>query len=136
MVNCLGHNLSRKNHNTTLNSASAENKSNYQAFNFWTKHRIGRNRDTHSFKPTFVQLPEPKSVSGTNKDEIENLGSSSSPSPSRSTSPTQLTRPFLKGIETNSVLIDVTDVKDPLVLQDAFHAFNDGSEEYEAYLGR
>jgi hypothetical protein len=26
--------------------------------------------------------------------------------------------------------------KDPLALQDAFHAFNDGSEEYEAYLGR
>ncbi|KAI7894433.1 uncharacterized protein EV154DRAFT_459460 [Mucor mucedo] len=51
----------------------------------------------------------------------------------------QLVRPFLKGIEKNSVLIDITDVKSPVLLRQALQDFNKealADKGYEEYCGR
>lgn len=45
-------------------------------------------------------------------------------------------RPFLKGIEANSILIDVTDLSDPQLLRNAMQAFKKDDDGYEDYLGR
>jgi hypothetical protein len=108
-----------------------ETKSPQHAYNFWTKHRIGRTTATQSFKPIFAVLPASTEASAPSSAGV---AESATRSPGITT---QLTRPYLKGMEDNSVFIDVTDIKDPEPAQEAFHAFNkdaDGTEQ--SYLGR
>ncbi|KAI8090882.1 uncharacterized protein B0P05DRAFT_584001 [Gilbertella persicaria] len=94
----------------------------------WSKVVSGQVRTTHSFRPTILTPVPTATVEDTDED------------PSSSTEPTvEFIKPYLKGIEKNSIIIDITDSKDAHMLRKALQAFNkDADEEIgcDDYCGR
>lgn len=125
--------LSHKKQNKNLsNPAVAVRKANFRNTPFeWSKIVSGTARNTQSFTPTFANPTVPT--------EASNVTDQSIMSESRQSVSIELVRPFLKGIEKNSVLIDVTKVHSPQMLREALQAFNKDAVEnngYEDYCGR
>ncbi|KAI8086927.1 uncharacterized protein B0P05DRAFT_585151 [Gilbertella persicaria] len=87
----------------------------------------GQARTNLSFRPT-VFTP---SASFTDSHTISELLLSDSAQPT----PVNLAQLFIKGIEKNSVLIDITDIKDEELLFD-FNKNMDENSGYEDYCGR
>lgn len=128
-------------HNDTLHkqqSASTTHGGRQQSVNnqnSWVKLVSRRGRNTTSFRKTFVQASPPSSV----RNE---QGQKSSTSPTNeantiATSSTSLVdsfevvRPYIKGSEEDSILIDITEVKNWDLLVDSFNKFG-----HDSYIGR
>jgi hypothetical protein len=125
--------LSHKKQNNNLsNPAVAVRKANFRNTPFeWLKIVSGTAHTTQSFTPTFANPTVPTEASNVTDQSIMNE--------SRQSVSIELVRPFLKGIEKNSVLIDVTKVHSPQMLREALQAFNKDAVEnngYEDYCGR
>ncbi|KAI8088006.1 uncharacterized protein B0P05DRAFT_635220 [Gilbertella persicaria] len=94
----------------------------------WSKVVSGQVRTTHSFRPAILTPVPTATVEDTDED------------PSLSTEPTvEFIKPYLKGIEKNSILIDITDIKDAHMLRKALQAFNKDADEEtgcDDYCGR
>ncbi|KAI7893964.1 uncharacterized protein EV154DRAFT_499742 [Mucor mucedo] len=60
----------------------------------------------------------------------------SAPNKTGKPSPVELVRPLLIGVEKNSVLIEITHIKEPQLLLNALQSFNAGKEEGAEYRGR
>jgi hypothetical protein len=116
--------LSHKNQKPTMAPAIARPKALKTA---WNVVAAGRNRTNHPLNSTIVEKP-PSPSSPLRDESLMDI--------TPSNTPIQLVRPFLKGIEANSVLIDVTDLKDSQALRIAMHDFNKEEDGYEDYLGR
>ncbi|EPB81433.1 hypothetical protein HMPREF1544_11868, partial [Mucor circinelloides 1006PhL] len=92
--------------------------------------RKGNNKQQHSivsFNPTLVKRPV--------TDEESSQQSLTGESPP---APLAVIRPFLKGMEQDSVFIDLTPVKDRNLLNKALLQFNEDSNDsdmYEEFLG-
>lgn len=119
-------------HKNQNNNLSNSRKANHRNTPFeWTKVVTGAARTNQSFTPTFAQTPV--------STDVSNVTDQSIMSESRQSVSIRLVRPFLKGVEKHSVLIDVTDVQSPQMLRDALQAFNKDAIEndgYEDYCGR
>lgn len=115
--------LTRKNSNHTLGPANGGPKPpKHNLKTAWNVVASGKSRTNHP-----LPLP-PTATSSQWRDE--------SLMEEASTSSNTFIRPFLKGIESNSILIDVTDLSDPQLLRSAMQAFNKDDDGYEDYLGR
>ena len=91
-----------------------------------SKRKGNTKKQTVSFNPTLIQRP----VSSTEAGQDAINGASS-------LDPIAVVRPFIKGMEHGSVLIDVTHVKDRSLLNKALLKFNETSDPdfYEDFLG-
>ncbi|KAI8047285.1 uncharacterized protein B0P05DRAFT_592711 [Gilbertella persicaria] len=86
-----------------------------------------KNQSIVSFNPTLVNLPV------TEEESSQNALNGSSPP-----APIAVIRPFIKGMEQDSVFIDLTPVKDRSLLNKALLKFNEDAENigyYEDFLG-
>jgi hypothetical protein len=93
----------------------------------WVKVTKGTARTTMTFNPTIVHMPPAikaaenslnQSLMNENGDSIESV---------------EMVRPFLKGIEDDSVLIDVTGLPDSNLLRTAMQSFNKDAHLYKGY---
>ncbi|KAI9484258.1 MAG: hypothetical protein EXX96DRAFT_477968 [Benjaminiella poitrasii] len=103
----------------------------------WAQVASRKGRTNHSFRPTIIQPVG--NVNGNDNGEHATSATSQSLVDNASTSADSIhvIRPFLKGIEENSVLIDITDLSSWDLLFAALSNFNsDCLPDYEEYLGR
>ncbi|KAG2195093.1 hypothetical protein INT46_003409, partial [Mucor plumbeus] len=121
----------QQNNNLNSRSSGSSSQSSQDISGVWTQvvSRGARNKkkQNFSFKPTIVQ----RSVTDQESSQ-QVLNDSSSPAPF------EVVRPFIKGMEQDSVLIDLFTVKDRSLLNKALLKFNESAEKsdyYEEFLG-
>lgn len=93
----------------------------------WVKVTKGTARTTMTFKPTIVHMP--LASSATENSSNQSLMTENSESLEK----VEMVRPFLKGIEDDSVLIDVTGLPDSNLLRSAMQEFNKDAHLYKGY---
>ncbi|KAG1136454.1 hypothetical protein G6F37_012002 [Rhizopus arrhizus] len=129
--------LSSKKHMQNLNPARS-GKSKQTTAMSWNK-IVSKNIEPLGRPPTQLRFTQrTSSLSSTNSSRRSSV--SSMDSLFNENAQQQIIRPYIKGIEKNSVLVDVTDIKSPDLCTKAFQAFNNGDSDNddgdEDYLGR
>lgn len=119
----------QQNSNPNSRSSGSSSQPNRNASRL-SSHVSTHRRKMYSFKPILVQ---PSLTEQESSQQALN-GSNASPAP------VEVVRPFIKGMEKDSVLIDLTTVKDRSLLNKALLKFNDdespeNSDFYEEFLG-
>lgn len=99
----------------------------------WAKITKGIKHTTMTFNPTVVKTPTtPPSTNSESNQSLMNEDTTISKS-------VQMVRPFLKGIEDGSVLIDITGMPSHQLLREALQAFNKDAHTklgYNDYIGK
>ncbi|KAL7315188.1 hypothetical protein PS15m_006673 [Mucor circinelloides] len=99
----------------------------------WVNVTKGIKHTTMTFNPTIVETPTtPQSATNSSNQSLMNEEGTISES-------VEMVRPFLKGIEDSSVLIDITGLPNQQLLRDALQAFNKNAhlnKGYNDYIGR
>lgn len=121
----------QQNNNPNSRSSGPSSQSSQAISREWTQvvsHGArNKKKQNYSFKPTLVQ----RSVTEQESSQ-QVLNGSASPAPF------EVVRPFIKGMEQDSVLIDLSTVKDRSLLNKALLKFNESaakSDFYEEFLG-
>lgn len=118
----------RQQQQTHPNSSSSINERPMLWAHVVQSRRKGNNKkQIVSFNPTMIQRPV------TDAEASQNAIHGTFPS-----GPIAVVRPFIKGMEQDSVFIDLTTVKDRGILNKALLKFNEGSNNsdfYEDFLG-
>ncbi|OAD04286.1 CCHC-type zinc finger transcription factor [Mucor lusitanicus CBS 277.49] len=93
----------------------------------WVNVTKGIKHTTMTFNPTIVETPiTPQSDKNSSNQSLMTEETATSES-------VEMVRPFLKGIEDSSVLIDITGLPNQQLLRDALQAFNKNAHLYKGY---
>ncbi|CEP08718.1 hypothetical protein [Parasitella parasitica] len=111
---------SNKGASTSSSGSSSSSSSPSDSWVMVTKRNRGKQHHL-PYKPTIVQ------------PSVATTASSQALSGDPQPSPVELVRPFLKGLERDSVLIDITKIKDITLLEERFKQFNTANDPNDLY---